>query len=198
MFTEENTSFYALYMYYQACLQRSRRRALRIATLVFAFHIFVSKIALVTFLTNCFQLLNHLQCVSTGQDICLGKPLDDTLLQLVRQEVQQLSDSFDNRKDEDRRIYTTLGLLKSELDKAIATLQEKQAALEVTCKELKQHKETFTEKMSAKDKELEMCWESTQKVQNLCKRLEVKTNSMQQDLDLFTVKPGQAFPSLTN
>ena len=95
MFTEENTSFYALYMYYQACLQRSRRQALRIATLVFAFHIFVSKIALVTFLTNCFQLLNHLQCVSTGQDICLGKPLDDTLLQLVRQEVQQLSDSFD-------------------------------------------------------------------------------------------------------
>ena len=66
--------------------------------------------------------------------MCLGKPLDDTLLQLVRQEVQQLSDSFDNLKDEDRRIYATLGLLKSELDKAIATLQEKQSELEVTCK----------------------------------------------------------------
>ena len=185
MFTEENTSFYVLYMYFQACLQRSRCQELRIATLVFAFHIFVSKVALVAFLTNCFQILNHLQCFSTGQDICLGKPLDDTLLQLVRQEVQQLSDSFDNRKDEDRRIYTTLGLLKSELDKAITTLQEKQAAFEVTCKELKQHKEMVTEKMSAKDKELEMCLESTQKVQNLCKRLEVKTNSMQQDLDLL-------------
>ena len=43
----------------------------------------------------------------------------------------------------------------------------------------------FTEKMSAKDKELEMCWESTQKVQHLCKRLEVKANSMQQDLDFL-------------
>ena len=117
--------------------------------------------------------------------MCLGKPLDDTLLQLVRQEVQQLSDSFDNLKDEDRRIYATLGLLKSELDKAIATLQEKQSELEVTCKELKQHKEMLTEKMSAKDKELEMCRESTQKVQNLCKRLEVETNSTQQDLDLL-------------
>ena len=43
----------------------------------------------------------------------------------------------------------------------------------------------LTEKMSAKDKELEMCRESTQKVQNLCKRLEVETNSMQQDLDFL-------------
>ena len=154
--------------------------------MVFAFHIFASKIALVTFLSNCFQLLNKLQCFFTGQDICLGKPLDDTLFQLVRQKVQQLSDSFDHLKDEDERIYATLGLLKSEF----AILQEKQAELEVTCKELKQHKEMLTEKMKAKDQELEMRWESTQKVQNLCKRLEVKTNFMQQDLDLLktTVK----------
>ena len=149
------------------------------------FPIGATKIALVTILSNCFQLLNFLQCFSTGKDICLGKPLDDTLLQLVRLEVQQLSDSLDNLKDEDSRIYATLDLLKSEFDEAIAFLQEKQAELEVTCKELKQHQEMLTEKMSAKDKELEMCWESTQKVQHLCKRLEVKANSMQQDLDLL-------------
>ena len=153
--------------------------------MVLAFPIGATKIALVTFLSNCFQLLNLLQCFSTGKDICLGKPLDDTLLQLVRLEVQQLSDSLDNLKDEDSRIYATLDLLKSEFDEAIAFLQEKQAELEVTCKELKQRQEMFTEKMSAKDKELEMCWESTQKVQHLCKRLEVKANSMQQDLDLL-------------
>ena len=92
---------------------------------------------------------------------------------------------MDNLRDEDSRICATLGLLKSELAKAIANVQEKQAELEVTCKELKQHQEFFTEKMRAKDKELEMCWESTQKVQHLCKRLEVKTNSMKQDLDLL-------------
>ena len=39
----------------------------------------------------------------------------------------------------------------------------------------------LTEKMSAKDKELEMCRESTQKVHHL----EVKTSSMQQDLDFL-------------
>ena len=157
--------------------------------MVFEFHIFASKIALVPFLINCFQLLNNLQCFFTGQDICLGKPLDDSLLQFVRQEVQQLSDSFDSLKDEDVRIHATLGLLKSELDRTIATLQEKQAELEITCKELTQHNEMLTEKMSAKDKELEMYWESTQKVQNHCKRLEVKTNSMQQDLDLLKSLP---------
>ena len=153
--------------------------------MVLTFPIGATKIALVTFLSNCFQLLNLLQCFSTGKDICLGKPLDDTLLQLVRQEVQQLSDSLDNLKDEDSRICATLDLLKSEFDEAIAILQEKQAELEVTCKELKQHQEMFTEKMSAKDKELEMCWESTQKVQHLCRRLEVKANSMLQDLDFL-------------
>ena len=136
--------------------------------MVLAFPIGATKIALVTFLSNCFQLLNLLQCFSTGKDIFLGKPLDDTLLQLVRQEVQQLSDSLDNLKDEDSRICATLDLLKSEFDEVIAILQEKQAELQVTCKELKQHQEMFTEKMSAKDKELEMCWESTQKFQHLC------------------------------
>ena len=77
-----------------------------------------------------------------------------TLLQLVRQEVQQLSDSLDNLKDEDSSICATLDLLKSEFNKAIVTIEEKQANLEVTWKVLKQRQES----------------------------LEVKTNSMQQDL----------------
>ena len=39
--------------------------------------------------------------------------------------------------------------------------------------------------MSAKDKELEMCRESTQEVHHLCKRLEMKTSSMQQEFDFL-------------
>ena len=65
-----------------------------------------------------------LQSFLPGQDIYLGKPLDDTLLQLIHKEVQQLSESLNNNKEQDNRISATLNLLKCEFDRAVESLQE--------------------------------------------------------------------------
>ena len=133
-----------------------------------------------------YRLLTCLHSFVTGQDLCLGKPLDDTLLKLIRKEVQQLSDTLDTHKEQNNRIDSTLGLLKTELDKAIDSLQEKQAGMEMTCKELLQRQEMFSGELDTSNKEVGMCREMTQKVQSLCKSLEVKSAFMQQELDILT------------
>ena len=66
-----------------------------------------------------------------GLEICLGKTVDDNLLQVMRKEVQQLSDSLDDFKDKDdkdiKSICSTLALLKSELNRAIQVLKNQSA-----------------------------------------------------------------------
>ena len=133
-----------------------------------------------------YRVLTCLHSFVTGQDLCLGKPLDDTLLKLIRKEVQQLSDTLDTHKEQNNRIDSTLGLLKTELDKAIDSLQEKQAGMEMTCKELLQRQEMIADELDTSNKEVGMCREMTQKVQSLCKSLEVKSAFMQQELDILT------------
>ena len=87
---------------------------------------------------------------STGLELCLGKPLDDTLLHIIRNEVQTLSESLnDNKEKADKtikEICESLDLLKGEFDSWIVSLQEKQSSLETTCEEMK-------EEMKRKDKE---------------------------------------------
>ncbi|KAJ7392993.1 hypothetical protein OS493_008239 [Desmophyllum pertusum] len=73
-----------------------------------------------------------------GLELCLGKPLDDTLLHFIHNEVQTLSESLDRHGETvDEKIKKicsdTLDLFKCEFDRAIAALQavqEKQSVLE--------------------------------------------------------------------
>ena len=93
-----------------------------------------------------YHEMNCLQSFLTGQDICLGKPLDDTLLQLIaliHKEVQQVSDSLNNHKEQDNLISATLNLLKSEFDRAVVSLQDQQFDTEITCKDLKQSRKYY-------------------------------------------------------
>ena len=119
-----------------------------------------------------------LQSFLPGQDICLGKPLDDTLLQLIHKEVHQLSESLNNHTEQDNRISATLNLLKCEFERAVESLQEQQASTEITCKDLKQKQEMITE-------DVKVCCETTQKLESRCKRLEAKSAFMTEDLDLL-------------
>lgn len=120
-----------------------------------------------------------------GQEICLVKTLDSTLLEDIHKEVQQLSDSLDDYREEQRmNIRSALDLFKTELDSTISSLQEKQTLLERQCEELKCNQDVMREEMTTKGKDHEMQWEATQKVQSLCKTLEAKSLFMQRDLDL--------------
>ena len=119
-----------------------------------------------------------LQSFLPGQDICLGKPLDDTLLQLIHKEVHQLSESLNNHTEQDNRISATLNLLKCEFERAVESLQEQQASTEITCKDLRQKQEIITE-------DVKVCCETTQKLEGRCKRLEAKSAFMKEDLDLL-------------
>lgn len=67
---------------------------------------------------------------NTGLDICLGKPLDDALLRTIRNEVQRLSDSLDDfREEADNQVRATIELFKVEFNKDLALIQEKQSGL---------------------------------------------------------------------
>ena len=72
--------------------------------------------------------------LQTGSEICLGKPLDDTLLHLVHNEVQRLYHSLDvYREKEDKdveSVCSTLALLKSEFHRSIVSLEEEQSSLQ--------------------------------------------------------------------
>ena len=75
--------------------------------------------------------------ISTGLEICLGKPLDDTLLDIIRKQVQGLSDALDeHREKEDDKVRATIQLFKSEFEKGVVLLQEQQSCLEKKCQEL--------------------------------------------------------------
>lgn len=113
----------------------------------------------------------------------------------MRREIQQLSDSLDGHNELDDNIRVTLGLLKTEFENSIVSLQEKQSILEKACEGLKINQDTMREEMSSKDKEHEMQWEITEKVQSLCKTLETKSLSMQRNLDVLMARVNNMSPS---
>ena len=86
---------------------------------------------------------------------------------------------MNNHKEQDKRISATLNLLKCEFDRAVESLEEQQACTEITCKDLKQKQEMIAE-------DVKICWETTQKLEGLCKCLEAKSAFMKEDLDLLT------------
>lgn len=136
----------------------------------------------------------------TGLEICLGKPLDDTLLHLVHSEVQRLHHSLDvyrGKEDKDvESVCSTLALFKSEFHRSIVSLEEEQSRLQETCEDLKLRQDLIKEEMVVKDKEQkellrtsELYWQMRQEqVESLCKTLEVKRADMLRDLDVLRTK----------
>lgn len=60
------------------------------------------------------------------------------MLQFIRQDVQLLSDSLNGyREEQDKKICVTIDLLKSLLDEAVVSIQQKQSVLEKTCEGLR-------------------------------------------------------------
>ena len=107
-----------------------------------------------------------------------------------------LSDSLNDHKEEqDQNIRATLDLFKTEFDRAIDSLHEKQSSLEITCEELKCNQDMIREEMSTKGNEQKMNWEITQKVQSICKTLEEKSAFMQRDLDVLMTTVNTLLPS---
>ena len=100
-------------------------------------------------------------------------------------DVQRLSDSLGDYKEEQDNIRVTLDSFKTEFDRAMVSLQEKQSRLEMRCEDLKGNQDIIREEMSTKDEEHKMHWEITKKVQSLCRTLEDKSSFMQRDLDLL-------------
>ncbi|XP_078372038.1 uncharacterized protein LOC144655630 [Oculina patagonica] len=139
------------------------------------------------------RILGELRLWKTqGLDMCLGKPLDDALLDIIRKQVQGLSDALDDYKEnEDTKVRATIELFKSEFDKGVVLLQEKQSCLERRCQELQHSHEVMKEEVSAKDEEQKELLRETElqlqmkqeQVESFCKTLEVKTSKMQNDLE---------------
>ena len=137
-----------------------------------------------------------------GLEICLGKTVDDNLLQVMRKEVQQLSDSLDDFKDKDAKdiksICSTLALFKSELNRAIQVLKNQHQRLQSTCMELRKNQDMIKEEISSKDRDQremlrisELHWETRQQqVDDICKTLEVRSQVMKKDLEMLKVKMG--------
>ena len=135
-----------------------------------------------------------------GLEICLGKTVDDNLLQVMRKEVQQLSDSLDDFKDKDAKdiksICSTLALFKSELNRAIQVLKNQHQRLQSTCMELRKNQDMIKEEISSKDRDQremlrisELHWETRQQqVNDICRALEVKSQLMKKDLEMLKVK----------
>ena len=138
--------------------------------------------------------------LQTGLEICLGKPLDDTLLHLVHNEVQRLYHSLDvYREKEDRdveSVCSTLALLKSEFHRSIVSLKEEHSSLQKTCEDLKLRQDVTKDEMAVKDKEQKellrisgLHWQVRQEqVESLCKTLEIRRVDMERDLDVLRAK----------
>lgn len=133
--------------------------------------------------------------IYTGLEICLGKPLDDTLLRIIRKEVQGLSDSLEDFKEENAaQVRVTIELFKSEFDEVLAVVQEKQSRLEQRCEELQHSQDILKEEVNAKDKEQKQVLKKTElqlqmkqeQIEIFCKSLEVKSSAMEKDLEKLT------------
>ena len=151
--------------------------------------------------TLCLFLMLRLPfSLQTGLDICLGKPLDDTLLHLVHNEIQRLYHSIDVYSEREVKdvesVCSTLALLKSEFHRSIVSLEKEQSSLQKTCEDLKLWQDVVKEEMAAKVKEQkellrtsELHWQIRQEqVESLCKTLEIRRADMERDLDVLRTK----------
>lgn len=121
-------------------------------------------------------------CLYAGLELCLGKPLDDTLLQVIRNQVQRLSDSIDDynvKEDKDvKSICSTLAQFKSEFNSAIQVLQHQQSSLQTTCDELQHAQALIKEEMSSQDKERKELLSRSAVIQNDLGVLWTKVDSL--------------------
>ena len=123
---------------------------------------------------------------AAGLNICLGKPVDNAVLQFIRQDVQLLSDSLNDYREEQDKIYVTIALFKSVLDRAVMSIQQKQSVLEKTCEELRDNQVFMKQEIMSTKNEEKMHWETTQEVERICRLLENRSSFMQRDLDKLT------------
>ena len=124
---------------------------------------------------------------AAGLDICLGKPVDNAVLQFIRQDVQLLSDSLNEYREEQyKKICVTIDLFKSVLDGAVVSIQQKQSVLEKTCEGLRDNQVLMKQEIVRIKKEEKMHWETTQELKRSYKELENRSSFMQKDLEKLT------------
>ena len=123
---------------------------------------------------------------AAGLDICLGKPVDNAVLQFIRQDVQLLSDSLNDYREEQDKIYVTIDLFKSVLDRAVMSIQQKQSVLEKTCEEIRDNQVFMKQDIMWTKNEEKMHWETTQELERICRLLENRSSFMQRDLVKLT------------
>ena len=122
-----------------------------------------------------------------GLNICLGKPVDNAVLQFIRQDVQLLSDSFnDYREEQDKKIRVIIDLFKSVFDRAVLSIEEKQSILEKNYEELRDNQALMKEEITRTKNEEKMRWETTQELERTYKLLENRSSFIQKDLDKLT------------
>ncbi|XP_022799351.1 uncharacterized protein LOC111337338 [Stylophora pistillata] len=147
------------------------------------------------------SIMNELQLWrKRGLDICLGEPLDNALLHFIRNDVQNLIDSLHrNEKEQDKNmksVCSTLAMIKSEFERAIFSIEEKQSDLQSVCKDLEKRQDTITRQMEQKNEEhmnllksSEINWKMRQEQLELrCNSLEIEGSAMQRDLDILKEK----------
>lgn len=135
-----------------------------------------------------------------GLKICLGKPLDDNLLQVIRKEVQRLSDSLDDCKDKGgkdvKSVCSTLALFKSEFDRAIQLLKTQYSKLESSYTDIKNNQDAIKEEISSRDKDqserlkmLELNMEMRQQqTHDLYQALQVKGEVTKREFEVLQAK----------
>ena len=124
---------------------------------------------------------------AAGLDICLGKPVDNAVLQFIRQDVQLLSDSLNEYREEQyKKICVTIDLFKSVLDGAVVSIQQKQSVLEKTCEGLRDNQVLMKQEIVRIKKEEKMHWETTQELKRSYRELENRSSFMQKDLEKLT------------
>lgn len=149
---------------------------------------------------NCCTCSFYFLYYNIGLEICLGKPLDDNLLQVIRKEVQRLSDSLDDCKDREgkdvKSVCSTLALFKSEFDRAIQLLKTQYSKLESSYSDIKNNQDAIKEEISSRDKDqserlkmLELNMEMRQQqIDDLYQALEVKGEVMKRDLEVLQAR----------
>ena len=109
------------------------------------------------------------------------------MLQFIRQDVQLLSDSLnDYREEQDRKIRVTIDLFKSVFDRAVVSIQQKQSVLEKTCEGLRDNQVLMKQEIMWTKKEEEMQRETTQELKRSFIELEKRSSFMQEELDKLT------------
>ena len=109
------------------------------------------------------------------------------MLQFIRQDVQLLSDSLNEYREEQyKKICVTIDLFKSVLDGAVVSIQQKQSVLEKTCEGLRDNQVLMKQEIVRIKKEEKMHWETTQELKRSYKELENRSSFMQKDLEKLT------------